>query len=412
MSCGSPGQGTQTRGRHVAQEAKFGGRQCTGIKTENAVCLHEKMKSDKARFDEAIKAGAKPIYYCPVDCVWGEWTPWSLCPDCFGEESGIMEEDLKEFEQTRTRKVKVRPKFRGKKCGKSFFEMGTQKKCTKGTVPPCPEAAGAAFVSQWLHWGTCRAPCGKDGTRERSRQCHGEECKDELEEKAKCKGYCPPMGWSNWDQWSNCPVTCGKAQRARVRHCRDDAKEEMKNNSTCRGVARETQRCDMGKCGSKIELKYEGGKGDPIEKLEKKYEKEETEFEKNSATKTAEKGDSKSQGKASSASDGMAGGHESGGGGQEGKESPKIEKLPAREGKENSKEKANPSAAPPKEENKGGIGSMNSMESKESKEGSESKEKKASNSPGYGTQGGGNKGNKDSGFWFLSFFFSTLKFSL
>jgi len=50
-------------------------------------------------------------------------------------------------------------------------------------------------------------------------------------------------GWSHWDNWSNCPVTCGRGQRARRRFCLDDDKEEMKGNSTCRGIARETQKC-------------------------------------------------------------------------------------------------------------------------------------------------------------------------
>ena len=55
-----------------------------------------------------------------------------------------------------------------------------------------------------------------------------------------------PDGWSQWDNWSACPVTCGTAQRARRRICLDDKKDEFKGNlgikSTCKGIGRETQR--------------------------------------------------------------------------------------------------------------------------------------------------------------------------
>ena len=53
-------------------------------------------------------------------------------------------------------------------------------------------------------------------------------------------------GWSQWESWTSCPVTCGFAKRTRRRFCRDDNKEERNmGNSTCQGTARETQRWIM-----------------------------------------------------------------------------------------------------------------------------------------------------------------------
>ncbi len=72
-------------------------------------------------------------------------------------------------------------------------------------------------------------------------------------------------GWSEWDSWSPCPVTCGFGQRARRKVCLEDPKDEMVANATCRGVARQTERCDMGPCGSMVEDKFEGGGPDPVD---------------------------------------------------------------------------------------------------------------------------------------------------
>lgn len=255
-----------------------------GKNEENRVCFHEKMEFVKKK---KIK---KTIYYCPgekdivqniycvliiifklVDCVYGEWSAWSECPECTGDMSGYTTDDLKDFEQMRQRRVKIKAKYRGKKCKRNIDVQYQQGKCTD--IQSCPEEAGAAFVAQWNEWSKCFAPCGKQGRKVRKRKCIGEGCKDELEQFEDCPGFCPPQGWSEWEQWSNCPVTCGHAQRARRRHCRDDNKEEMKGKSTCKGIGRQTQRCDMGKCGSTIKEKYEGGGGDPVKKYEKEGDK-------------------------------------------------------------------------------------------------------------------------------------------
>ena len=32
------------------------------------------------------------------------------------------------------------------------------------------------------------------------------------------------VGWSEWENWTTCPVTCGAGQQVSVRHCRDKEK--------------------------------------------------------------------------------------------------------------------------------------------------------------------------------------------
>ena len=57
-------------------------------------------------------------------------------------------------------------------------------------------------------------------------------------------------GWASWEQWSNCPVTCGKGVIARVRKCQDDYKTEMAIRSVCRDkkMEKESGYCDLGPC--------------------------------------------------------------------------------------------------------------------------------------------------------------------
>ena len=56
-------------------------------------------------------------------------------------------------------------------------------------------------------------------------------------------------GWTQWDQWSPCRVTCGVGQSARKRTCRDDNRQDIpEREKTCKGIQREQRPCDSGSC--------------------------------------------------------------------------------------------------------------------------------------------------------------------
>lgn len=153
-----------------------------------------------------------------VDCIWGQWEPWSRCPECHGDLSGYYESDLPTYEQSRIRKVKTQARYRGKRCKRrieviqvtilvSFTHATSHRQqieshvgnCTTKTIPSCPQAmATEGFVGQWAEWGGCVThSCQKAGKRTRNRDCIGNDsCKHELTETEECVKLCPPGSFS------------------------------------------------------------------------------------------------------------------------------------------------------------------------------------------------------------------------
>ncbi|XP_052279367.1 uncharacterized protein LOC127877482 isoform X2 [Dreissena polymorpha] len=82
----------------------------------------------------------------------------------------------------------------------------------------------------WAHWGnfsTCDVTCG-NGTQLRTRECSspkpengGLQCDGPANETVPCNlGLCPVHGgWSEWENWGSCSVTCGAGLRRRDRNC-------------------------------------------------------------------------------------------------------------------------------------------------------------------------------------------------
>ena len=88
---------------------------------------------------------------------------------------------------------------------------------------PCNEQR-CPFWSKWTEWSDCSATCGKNGTQTRNRECKLGIIGDlscpiggDLETQKCNEKLCPTF--TDWSDWSECPVTCGGAIQLRARAC-------------------------------------------------------------------------------------------------------------------------------------------------------------------------------------------------
>ncbi|XP_065671371.1 uncharacterized protein LOC100214107 isoform X13 [Hydra vulgaris] len=102
--------------------------------------------------------------------------------------------------------------------------------------------------SEWSLWSLCNASCG-NGTMGRIRVCLdvANSCLGDSTEVASCYNNktCLGLGWSEWNFWSLCDVSCGNGTMSRVRLCLDVMNScignsievaSCYNNTTCLGL--------------------------------------------------------------------------------------------------------------------------------------------------------------------------------
>lgn len=165
-----------------------------------------------------------------VDCVWADWTDWSVCQfTCGGGES------------IRTRKVKVMAQGEGQSCEGSTKDT---RECTKNDCPV------DCIWADWSKYSSCSVTCGP-GTKSRHRgfqqvaQYGGIACPGNASQFVDCNlGECPvDCQYADWDQWGGCSKSCGGGIRKRFRSV---AVQSVGDGKTCAQVGSNVEQTSCG----------------------------------------------------------------------------------------------------------------------------------------------------------------------
>ncbi|XP_063690486.1 uncharacterized protein LOC134823063 [Bolinopsis microptera] len=209
------GTGTQSRTRICTNPAPLhGGAECAGDSTETQPCNTES---------------------CPVNGGWTNYGEWSECSKTCGGGS-----------QSRTRTcTNPAPLHDGAECAGDSTE--TQPCNTES----CPVNGG---WSNYGEWSECSKTCG-GGSQSRTRICTnpaplhgGAECAGDSTETQPCNTESCPVngGWTNYGDWAECSVTCGRGSQSRTRTCTKPA--PLHGGTECVGENTEEQNCNSQSC--------------------------------------------------------------------------------------------------------------------------------------------------------------------
>ncbi|KAK9958252.1 hypothetical protein ABG768_012424 [Culter alburnus] len=210
VSCG---EGWQTRTRSCMMSAHS--IQCTGPLRENRPCNNTAV--------------------CPVNGLWDEWAPWSLCSSTCGR--GYRD---------RVRTCK-QPKHGGEPC------RGPTKQTKFCNIAVCPVDGS---WNEWSGWTPCSSSCS-NGTMQRTRECNGpsyggSECRGEWQETSNCfLRDCPVDGrWLLWSSWGSCSKSCGGGHQLRQRVCEGP----FFGGEPCNGDKTEMRNCNEKRCPEPHEI--------------------------------------------------------------------------------------------------------------------------------------------------------------
>ncbi|KAL5963271.1 Hemicentin-1 [Taenia solium] len=195
-----------------------GGAYCVGENTETRACLQA---------------------FCPVDGVWGSWSPWSACSSTCG--AGLRH---------RSRKCDSPPPSNGgKPCpGEAMEDVLCE------DLPLCPVNGG---WSSWGPWSSCSRTCGAGSTQHRERKCDmpppangGRPCIGSESQVRACERKTCPIngGWGQWSAWSHCSKSCGGGIRRRTRQCNNPSPQFGGAPCQPQGGDSETTECQENPC--------------------------------------------------------------------------------------------------------------------------------------------------------------------
>ncbi|XP_033647557.1 coadhesin-like isoform X3 [Asterias rubens] len=176
--------------------------------------------------------------YCDNAVVNGNWSEWGAWPNCSAScGTGNI---------TRYRTcTNPSPEIGGSQCNGTVQES---KLCDTNVT--CPSVNGN--WSEWGAWPNCSASCAT-GNITRYRTCTnpspengGSQCNGTSQESNLCENVTCPVngGWSDWDNWSPCTVSCGAGgEQVRSRACNNPPPSN--GGLPCWGDSSETSDCDQ-----------------------------------------------------------------------------------------------------------------------------------------------------------------------
>ncbi|XP_022796325.1 A disintegrin and metalloproteinase with thrombospondin motifs adt-1-like [Stylophora pistillata] len=220
VTCGG---GEQSRSRTCTNPPpKYGGKNCQGLGSAN----------------DTQECNPDP---CPIDGNYTEWSEWSVCSTTCG--GGF---------QTRTRNcTNPPPQNDGRDC--EGLGLATETKSCGSEK--CPTDGN---YTTWSDWSECSTTCG-EGKQSRSRTCtspppkhSGKNCSElgAADDTQMCNpGPCPIDGnYSQWTEWSDCDVTCGRGVQNRSRSCTSPPPQYDGKSCEGLGPANETKECNKNPC--------------------------------------------------------------------------------------------------------------------------------------------------------------------
>ena len=207
---------------------------------------------------------------CDTDCEtgWSEWSAWTLCSvSCaVGYQTRNRQTNCSRSPCRRHVESEVRACVR-KSCP-SHSEWSSWSICDtvcgqgrQNRTRACPQSGGncsrpetkeckvreCAEWATWSTWSACSNNCSK-GVQVRKRDCVvvvglKKQCPGSSTEERQCSSDACLVhgGWSPWQPWSSCSVTCGLGFRMRQRNCMSPGARH--GGAACRGHNLEVTKC-------------------------------------------------------------------------------------------------------------------------------------------------------------------------